>query len=109
MNFRSLWPPRSRLITTLGVVIDLAACLPFMLPESTAKQARPVSLLILGNAAAVGLVLLLTQGPWRREAACLTLTLVFWMALYSTLSFVRWRGTIERIEWLRVQRIESEK
>ena len=91
----------------MGVVIGLGV--PLMFPDSIAMQPDAVSLLIVGNVAAVSMVLLLTQGPWRRAAAGFTLTLAFWMALYSTLSLVRWRSTIKTIEWLKVRRIENAK
>lgn len=104
---RTEWPPRPRLIITVGVVIGLGV--PLMFPDSIAMQPDAVSLLIVGNVAAVSMVLLLTQGPWRRAAAGFTLSLAFWMALYSTLSLVRWRSTIKTIEWLKVQRIENAK
>ena len=106
---RTEWPPRPRLIITVGVVIGFAVWLPFMFPDFIDKQAVPVSPLIVVNVAVLGLVLLLTQGPWRRAATSLTLSLTFWMALYSTLSLVRWRSTIKTIEWLKVQRIENAK
>ena len=104
---RTEWPPRPRLIITVGVVIGLGV--PLMFLDSIAMQPGAVGLLIVGNVAAVGLALLLTEGPWRRAAAGFTLTLAFWMALYSTLNFVRWRSTIKTIEWLKVRRIENAK
>src|SRR5664280_2871477 len=72
---RTEWPPRPRLIITVGVVIGLGV--PLMFPDSIAMQPDAVSLLIVGNVAAVGMVLLLIQGPWRRAAASFTLSLAF--------------------------------
>jgi hypothetical protein len=82
--------------------------LPFVFP-AIYERVDPVSPLMVVNVAAVGLALLLTQGPWRRGAASFTLTLAFWMALYSTLSLVYWRGTIKDIERVKALRIEDEK
>ncbi len=104
-NKKKEWPPPPRLIITVGVAIGLG--LPLMFPDSLDMHPGAVSLFIVGNVAAGGLALLLTEGPWHRAAAGFTLTLAFWMVLYSTLSFVRWRSTIKTIEWLKVRRIEN--
>lgn len=97
------------MVILLGVVVGLAAGLPFVIYDSDGERTDPLHPLVILNVVAVGLILLMGEGPWGRAAASFTLVLAFWLALYSILTFARWRSTIETVERSKAREPQQEQ
>ncbi len=105
----SLPAPRARFVVAAGAIIGLGAWLPALVAGGPLySRPDPAHPFVLANVAAVGLVLSLAEGKWRRAAAGVSLTLGLWLALYGSLCALRWRDVVLSRERAEMSQAESQ-